>query len=786
METNIINIFPFSSLEKAPQMVLGFKPFVDFLKNAKQVSGKQQCNFFDYVINQFEQYPELLTGIAPEDAGKYEDVLHLIYHTLNPIIENEEEHSWALCMPGVPVIFYSTKAFYNLLTERHGGGLLRPFLRNTRDINQLNVALRYSMILEKAYNTPCSYSREMIKPVADEVAGFTRYFKIMPDVRFINVSPVDELPPMDPLLLQNAKKDMPGFFTRLQTELPVEKFRFEGFGITSAVEVTAAHALESIKEMLLSHVSIHDEEYYSRFEGSLKSLIGTKDIQFGIMPFLQVNNKVVFKEDMLSSSILMRTAIENDMMDVTDTALADDYMKNPETIFFPDIYAESENTHPALPVLELAGLQSYAMLPVFFNNVLVGVLEVYSKAEGVLTEVLLARLEPAMPLLAQLLKNTIDILHSSIDQVMKEKFTAIQPSVQWKFNEVAWRYLLQKQNTGNGEIEDIIFRDVFPLYGAVDIRNSTIDRNAALAKDLEVQFDILLKVLEKLKKKSGFGLLDEKIFLTRQWMNRALSGTGLSNETRLNDFLENDINPFLIEFTESEPELFSIAEEYFVSIDDTNGIAYENRREQEASMTTVISAVNKYFDLLKEEMQQHYPCYFEKFRTDGVEYDIYIGQSISPNKTYSDIYLKNLRLMQITSMAAIARYTHSLAPQLSKPVETTQLIFIHSHPIEIRFRKDEKRFDVEGAYNIRYHIVKKRIDKVRVKETKERLTQPYKIAFVYFNQKEADEYISYIRYLQSDQILANDLELLELEELQGVSGLKALRVGVNLEFKTND
>lgn len=525
-------------------MVLGFKPFVDFLKNAKQVAGRQQCNFFEYVIGQFEQHPELLQGIAPEDAGKYEDVLHLIYHTLNPIIENEEKHSWALCMPGIPVIFYSTKAFNSLLTDKHNGGLLRPFLRNTNDINQLNVILRYSMIVEKVYNTPCAYSREIIKPVADEAAGFTRYFKIMPDVRFINVSPVGELPPIDPSLLQSAKKDKLEFFKQLQHELPIEKFRFEGFGITSAVEVTAAHALESIKEMLLSHVSVHDSAYYSRFEGSLKSLIGAKDIQFGVMPFLQVNNKVVFREDMLSSSILMRTAIENDMMDVTDTSLADDYLKKPETIFFPDIYAESESSHPALPILELAGLQSYAMLPVFFNNVLVGVLEVYSKAEGVLTEVLLARLEPAMPLLAQLLKNTIDILHTSIDQVMKEKFTAIQPSVQWKFNEVAWRYLLQKQSNGNAEIEDIVFKDVFPLYGAVDIRNSTVDRNAALAKDLEIQFDILLKVLEKLKKRSGFGLLDEKIFLTRQWMSRTLSGAGLSNETRLNDFLENDINPF--------------------------------------------------------------------------------------------------------------------------------------------------------------------------------------------------------------------------------------------------
>ncbi|MEP7259268.1 MAG: hypothetical protein ABI687_12785 [Flavitalea sp.] len=45
---------------------------------------------------------------------------------------------------------------------------------------------------------------------------------------------------------------------------------------------------------------------------------------------------------------------------------------------------------------------------------------------------------------------------------------------------------------------------------------------------------------------------------------------------------------------------------------------------------------------------------------------------------------------------------------------------------------------------------------------------------------EADEYISYIHYLQNEKVLNNDLEYLELEELQGISGLKALRVGVNL------
>jgi hypothetical protein len=319
------------------------------------------------------------------------------------------------------------------------------------------------------------------------------------------------------------------------------------------------------------------------------------------------------------------------------------------------------------------------------------------------------------------------------------------------------------------------------LYGAVDIRNSTIERNAALRADLSVQFKILLDVLNRLKDQSGFGLLDEKIFLSRKWVENINNTTGFNQEVRLNDFLENNVHPFLIQFRNGHPEYAPVIEEYLQAIDAEKGIATENRRNLETSMNLIISSVNKYMNMMADEIQQAYPSYFEKFRTDGVEYDIYIGQSIAPDKPFSEIYLKNLRLMQLTSMAAIAKYSNALLPQLPKPVETTQLIFIHSQAIDIKFRKDEKRFDVEGAYNIRYHIVKKRIDKVLIRNTKERLTQPGKIALVYFSQREADEYIGYIRYLQEQHILTSDLEELELEEMQGVAGLKALRVGVEID-----
>ncbi|MCW3108902.1 MAG: hypothetical protein JWQ09_3408, partial [Segetibacter sp.] len=118
---------------------------------------------------------------------------------------------------------------------------------------------------------------------------------------------------------------------------------------------------------------------------------------------------------------------------------------------------------------------------------------------------------------------------------------------------------------------------------------------------------------------------------------------------------------------------------------------------------------------------------------------------------------------------------------LSLSLLTTQLILVQTHPIDICFRKDERRFDVEGSYNIRYEVLKKRIDKARIKGSSERLTQPHKIAIVYTNSSEVAVYLQHIDFLQSKGLLTDEIEKFELEDLQGVSGLKAIRVGVNYD-----
>ncbi|MGO2101627.1 MAG: hypothetical protein ACTH3E_01125 [Psychroflexus halocasei] len=75
-------------------------------------------------------------------------------------------------------------------------------------------------------------------------------------------------------------------------------------------------------------------------------------------------------------------------------------------------------------------------------------------------------------------------------------------------------------------------------------------------------------------------------------------------------------------------------------------------------------------------------------------------------------------------------------------------------------------------------MIKKRIDKALIKDTDERVTQKGKIAIIYTSSEMKKEYKKYISYLQSKNYISKEVEDLTLEDVQGVSGLKALRVEV--------
>ena len=760
---------------------VSFRGFIDFLKARLPDEKTMKAKYLDFVIHHFEHRLEGKERIEEAQLAEYQDLLELIYSTIFPVIEDERNNLWALAVPFKPVIFYGTESFYDLLRDPETNDMKACMIDKTEKVrNKINFELVYSVILRRLYGHTYMPASTLIRSLLNEASGLQNFYRLNIDTRFIEIFPKGPLPEIDLSVFQ-SHWTAPEVLSYLLEHLPLSGFLFEGFSAVTVTDITPDYVVENIKNIVLNPDHCDGELHQEEVIRNLKILSGKSEINFGLLPLLKVNDRTVFSGSICCHSVLAEVAEGGQVAEDTYMSMVEKYFREPQLIFYETLPDRLPGESFFLESLRRSGNKSYGLLPVFYNNRPAGVLEVSCRSAGVLDKPLLSKLDLVMPLLAQILRRSIDEFDSRIKAIIKENFTSIQPAVEWKFNEVAWHFERMKEMGANTPVlETIYFKDVYPLYGAIDIRNSTIERNNALRRDLQVQFGILTHTLQELQQQVNLELLDELIYQCTKWQE-ALSGVlTTAEELDLNTFLKEKIGIFFSHFRDSRPDTKALIEPYLQAIDEKEGVAFQNRRNLETSIQLINKTINRHLETAEDELQKSYPSYFEKFRTDGIEYDIYIGQAIAPERTFDLLYLRNLRLWQLNSMVTIARQTHALLEQMPDKLSTTQLIFVHSSSIDISFRKDERRFDVEGGYNIRYQVVKKRIDKVHVRESNERLTQPGKIAIIYFNDKEAEEYKGYIKYLQEKEMLLDEIEELELEELQGVSGLRALRVEVKL------
>jgi len=394
------------------------------------------------------------------------------------------------------------------------------------------------------------------------------------------------------------------------------------------------------------------------------------------------------------------------------------------------------------------------------------------------------KLKAVAPLFCMSLERSREEIDNQIEAIMREEFTALHPSVEWKFTREAFEIMEKREDDPDfSDVEEIGFEDVYPLYGQADIVGSSNRRNQSIQTDLLENLDLLKKVLENAIKHISFPLLDQKLLLVEKNIQTIVKGISTEDETRVLEFIRNEIHPLLEEIKERNPEVRATIVSYYDKIDPVLGFIYKNRKRYEESVARVNETISQTLMEAEKDSQRMIPHYFDEYKTDGVEYDIYVGQSLLKKGKFSEIQLHNLRLWQLHTMIDVTRNIEKLKTELEIPLDTAQLIFVYGNPLSIVFRLDEKRFDVDGAYNVRYEIIKKRIDKAYVKDRNERLTLPGKIAIVYSQAKDAVEYRGYLKYLKAKGLIKPEIEDLELEELQGASGLRALRVTLNYDNK---
>jgi len=386
-------------------------------------------------------------------------------------------------------------------------------------------------------------------------------------------------------------------------------------------------------------------------------------------------------------------------------------------------------------------------------------------------------------------QRSVDELNNRVQAIIKEKATAIHPTVEWRFRQAVLDAIERRRDhtmDTQAEMDPIVFPDVFPLYGLADIRGSSTQRALAIQSDLLAQLRLAAGVIDQAHRAKLLPALDELRYRIAKHAAQIERGLKSGDEVGVINFLRADVERLFGHLETFGPRVRERIAAYREALDPRLSTVYHERRRFEDSVTRLAETISSYLDLEEQTAQAMFPHYFEKQKTDGVDYQIYVGASLREDGAYDPLYLKNLRLWQLMVSCGIALRAEQVRDRLPVPLETTHLILVQHAPLAIRFRFDEKRFDVDGAYDIRYEIVKKRIDKALIKGTSERVTQPGRIAIIYSQPAEAGEYRGYIEYLQSLGYLARGLEELELEELQGVHGLRALRVTVDTKNARTD
>ena len=325
---------------------------------------------------------------------------------------------------------------------------------------------------------------------------------------------------------------------------------------------------------------------------------------------------------------------------------------------------------------------------------------------------------------------------------------------------------------------ELAFSNVYPLFGQIDVKGSSDARNNATQKDLSLQLKMVERIIKEAFKIEKLPIFEQLLFQIKAYKKALKTDFKVDSEQKITQFFKNEIETFFKFQLKTKTYLTEDIKDYYSKIDEDLDVLYFYRKNYDDTISLINKNMSSLLDKKQIEAQAMYPHFFERFKTDGVEHNMYIGEAITKEDSFSEIYLYNLRLWQMQVMIDMEIAFYNKQHKYPIALDVASMILVFNQPLSIRFRTDEKHFDVDGTYNARYEVVKKRVDKANIKGTTERITTKGKLTIVYSQKEDEVEYLQYINFLQSKRKLGDEVEILELEDLQGVTGLKALRVNI--------
>lgn len=755
------------------QLCLG--PLLDKVEQFKEAKDHGLRFLAQEVMRRVENAPELRVPISDLTLLEgHQELLEILMLFLTPPADRETQ----LFKFGNPFEFtpvYTSEAMQKLMSMQDA---CYSFGSAFEEVRARHLIMVGCFILERVYGVEINVSPTAMLTVKDPVTNLDRYYKPTMDERYIKVVVAGEAPKLSRKKIQHLLNNISDTDLWLET-LPANKFSFHGIHLSMLTEVTEEEALSRLKHRLISRDAVLDIERVRELANLTRVHFKNCDLQLGLTAIDYPSNRTIDHEYRIRFNFL-----NDEISKITDDAFRgsvyDRAFRTRETVLINDLTALRKTTKLEELLLK-HGIKSILVAPLLDQerNV-IGMVELGSPHVYGINAFMEIKFREIRGLFRTAVERSREYIDNRIEAIMREQYTSLHSSVEWRFTEAAFN-ILERQDAGKQDTPEVIsFKEVYPLYGQADIVGSSRLRNSAIYQDLVDNMRagrfLLVQALELV----DFPLIQQVIMRIDNQLQTSVGEFDNSHEIQFSEFIHRQLTPLIEELSDQHPELADISDNYFSDLDTDLGLFYRVRQDYEESVQRLNRTLSEFFTGRDQAAQGTLPHYFEKYKTDGVEYEIYAGQSLLKNKRFSEVHLRNLRLSQLIDMCEATRLVNEVSKELPMPLRTAQLIFAYTSPLDIKFRMDEKRFDVDGDYNVRYEILKKRIDKATINQGEERLTLANMISIVYLHDRDKDEYMDYLNYLQQAGYIDGEIEDLILDPLQSVNGLRGLRFQVKL------
>lgn len=755
---------------------LSFNKLLEQYESMSKSDDEYLAKKAHHVLEVAEKYPILREGFSDFSLIEElkEPIKTVLSDTFSEVLTKNEIK--AASVPFHNIVFNSTERFKSIL--KTAGKDFDLKIVNMSDEDRYIIGC--TVILNFYYGFNLNFKRPFLYEIPDE-NGVMRYYKILYNADFVEIIKKESAPELTP----EDFDQLLDHYDNLEIwkeKFPPKSYIFKGFVISNIFDVTDDQSISNIKSTLIAEGKRKDKNFMQDFEEIFRSLLKIKDLNVGFSIYNQEDDTFerVYGEG-IESYLLKDLNVKQcskALCKTSYTTLLDEH--NFYSVSDVDKYYElSKGKAPQYKILKEQGIKSAILAPIASQGQLLGILELVSNKPKVLNSINTVKLIDVMPFIVSAVERSKVEEANLVEAIIQQECTSIHKSVHWKFKEAARKFIseniFQDRKTAFSKIS---FESVYPLYGQIDVKGSSNARNLATQKDLALQLSLVDKIIKKALRRKHMPVLEQINFQVVNYVESLKKEFKVDSEHEISMFLKNEIKPLFDLLAKNYKDLNKHINDYFDKVDDDLGIIYFYRKNYDETIRLINKNMAALLDERQVEAQNMCPHFFERFKTDGVEHNMYIGESITREDSFNVIYLYNLRLWQLQVMCEMENEYYKNQHLYPLALDVASMVLVFNQPLSIGFRMDEKQFDVDGTYNARYEVVKKRVDKACIKGTDERVTEKGKLSIVYSQKEDEEEYLRYIKFLQHKRMVGDDVEVVEIEDLQGVTGLKAIKVSI--------